>query len=444
MKGTSHMAEIQIKQGNTIYEKDSALTMISIIIEGTVSAKLPGETIQLCAGDVIGVLDLYTNVHSCTYTASTDVVVDSYPYKSLDSLNKVMQEEASYAKNFATSALKQFFAIADLCNVSTYTCDSLYSILMEYHRDYTKLCKQYLIPAKNLPGLEYIQPLVLESKPDGYMNAFYKDLQKICEDPQFGALFDKHFFISGFLHRTSQDMHQYLNSCDEMSDYLSQLSHLLINEDKIDFLDLYTSLLSHVAHKKEDTTPIASAISKMLLRSKNVSGITAQLYQQRLTEYRSLTQEIQILAQQQTTETSSDALQETVAKLQHSLGTLLSFAGADADFCEKFSSDVDAYKKIVDKTAVSPELSALRNRLTQGFFDLYKMVFFASLEQPKLPYAVKLFLYFGYVDEELCGLENTAHLYDLLSIYNFKCALLQYCLICYYNCIFAVLSIYQF
>ena len=60
------MSDIQIKQGNSIYEKDSSVTMISIIIEGNVSVNFPNDSFHLSAGDVIGVLDLYTNAHSCT------------------------------------------------------------------------------------------------------------------------------------------------------------------------------------------------------------------------------------------------------------------------------------------------------------------------------------------------------------------------------------------
>ena len=309
------MSEIQIKQGNIIYEKDKALTMVSVIMVGTIHMELPDKTIELGSGDVIGVLDLCTGVHSCSYVATSDVVVDSYPYKSVDSLHKIMQEDSTFSKSFVSSALKQFFDIADLCHISTFTCNSLYAALMEYHRDYTKLCKQYQIPAKNLPGLEFIQPLVLDSKPDSHINAFYKDVQKMCGDPNLAPVFDKFHFVSGFLMNTSQDMHRYLNACDEMNDYMSHLTQLLINEEKIDFLDLYTSLLTHAAHKREDTVPLVSAISKMFIRSKNVTGISEALYQARLTEYRALSQELESLSQQQSKEEISEAVRETEEKL---------------------------------------------------------------------------------------------------------------------------------
>ena len=413
------MSEIQIKQGKVIYEKGSGVSMLSIIMAGTVVINLADETVKLNAGDVIGIMDLYTNVHSYTYTAETDIVVDSYPYKSLDSLYGIFQEDSSYSQYFFRSALKQFFAISDFCKRSTFLCDSSYSALMEYHRDYTKLCKQYQVPTKNLPGIDFIHPLVLESKPEEYLTSYYKDLQKMCTDANMQSMFSSNGFLSGFVLRASQDMHQYLNTCEEMNDYQTHLTQLLINEEKIDFLDLYTTLLTHAAHNREDMVPILSSISKIFIRTKNESSVPMELYQQRLTEHRTLTQELNALA------TAQDELVEeseynkaAEEKLHGSLGVLLSYAGMDAEFCESFTENVNTYRKIVDKTTVSSELSALRNSLTQGFFALYKKTFFASIEQTQIPNIVKMFLYFGYVDEQLCGIENAIHLSELLPTYH--------------------------
>nr|MBQ8252055.1 hypothetical protein [Lachnospiraceae bacterium] len=409
------MSEIQIKQGNLIYEKGKSLTMLSIIMEGTVSVELPHGTMTLGSGDVIGLMDLYTMTHSYSYLAESDVVVDSYPYKSLDSLHNIFEGQATLPKQFAASAAKQFFAVADFIHICMYNCDSLYSALMEYHRNYTMLCKQYQMPAKNLPGLEEVQPLVLENQLDEYISSYYKDLQAISSNSMYIPLFARSGFCNGLLYRASQDMHQFMRISDETENYLAQLSQLLINEEKIDFLDLYTSLLSHATHKKEDTLPLVSAIGKMFIRAKDVSSVPEHIYQQRLAEYRRLTQELEAVSASREEDTS-EQFKEIQEKLKHSLTVLLDFAQMDHEFRERFIKNMDSYKKTVDKTAVSAELSALRSELTKDFFALYKGVFFAALKEPILSDVVKMFLYFGYVDEDLCGLENAARIYTLLPI----------------------------
>lgn len=411
------MSEIQIKQGNLIYEKGKNLTMLSIIVEGTVTVDLPHGSMKLGPGDVIGLIDLYTMSHTYSYFAESDVVVDSYPYKSLESLHNVFEGQPTLPKQFVSSAVKQFFEISDFIHVCTYNCDSLYSALMEYHREYSKLCKQYQMPTKNLPGLEDIQPLTLENQPEDYISAYYKDLQTIGNNNMYIPLFARSGFCDGLLYRVSQDIHQFIRISDETENYLAQLSQLLINEEKIDFLDLYTSLLISATHKKEDTLPLVSAISKMFIRAKNVSSVPENIYQARLTEYRELTQKLEAESAKQEEDTSQQ-FKEIQEKLKHSLTMLLDFAHMDSTFCEKFVADIDTYKKTTDKTAVSAELTALRNELTKGFFELYKNTFFAALQQPLLPDVVKMFLYFGYVDEDLCGPENAARIYMLLPSYQ--------------------------
>ena len=412
------MSEIQIKQGNSIYEKDSSVTMISIIIEGNVSVNFPNDSFHLSAGDVIGVLDLYTNAHSCTYTAESDVVVDSYPYKNAGSLHHILQEEPDFYPAFFRSSLKQFFAVTDFCNRKTQSCDVLYSSLMEYHKDYTVLCKQNLFPPKMLPGLESAHPFVPESKPEEHLLSYYADLLKICEDKSARSALYKPGFLCGFLLCLSRDTHQYLNTYEEMSDYLFHTAHLLMNEEKIDLFDLYISLLKHAAQKKENLVPLLGAISKILIRIRSLTPIAPLLYQERLVEYRALTQQLEELSSSDSSAVSDTHISKIESKLKHSLKQLLEYADMDMDFCEEFTNDLTAYKNITDKTSVSSEISVLRTNLTKQFFELYKNVFFYTINKPNIPEVVRMFLYFGYVDEDLCGIENAIQLFELLPSYQ--------------------------
>lgn len=412
------MSEIQIKQGNSIYEKDSSVTMISIIIEGTVSVSFSNDTFQLSAGDVIGILDLYTNAHSCTYIAESDVVVDSYPYKNISSLADILQEEPDFYPDFFRSSLKQLFAVTDFCSRKTQSCDALYSALMEYHRDYTALCKQCHFPPKILPGLESVQPFIPETRPEEHLFPYYTDLSKVVEDRSARSALFKPGFLVGFLHGLSRDTHQYLNTYEEMSDYLFRLSHLLMNEEKIDLFDLYISLLTHAAHKRENLVPLLGAVSKILIRIRSLTTVPSLLYQERLVEYRALTQQLEELSSSGSETASSTYNAQIESKLKHSLKQLLEYADMDLEFCQEITKNLDSYKKIADKTSVSGEISALRANLTGQFFELYKNVFFYTLSNGSIPEVIRMFLYFGYVDEDLCGIENAIRLFELVPTFR--------------------------
>lgn len=408
----SIMSEIQIKKGTIIYQQGTPLTSVSLLSEGTVQLNLPCENLQLHAGDALGILDLNTGVHSCDYIAVTDIIVDSFPYKSPDSLLLLFGDDPDLTRDFYLSSLKMITAVMDLCQISKYTCDSLYASLMEYYRDYCKLCKQYQIPAKTLPGFENAEPLEIETKPDSYLRSYYLDCRKIGENEAFRSLFEKTGFVYGFLLRVSADLHLLLRSCEEMEQYLADLSCLLMNEEHIDFLDLFTSLLITATQKGEDTLSLTAAISRLFIRSQNVHSVGQMLYNKRLSEYKQLTSQLSAIVDARSQEQNQEQVQIS-DRLKHSLAIILDFAQMEPAFCKSYTALVDEYKSIVDKTSLSEDLCQLREQLSEGFYDIYREAFFRSMHSSDLPAVVRMFLYFGYMDEELCGLESASYLYGL-------------------------------
>ena len=59
------------------------------------------------------------------------------------------------------------------------------------------------------------------------------------------------------------------------------------------------------------------------------------------------------------------------------------------------------------------DFSALCYLQPADFYDIYELAFYRSLENAKMSPAVKMFLNFGFMDEELAGADNAHSLYDL-------------------------------
>ena len=410
------MAEIQIKKDTTIYHKDTPVRAVGILIEGQVSMKLAHGEITLEAGDGIGFLDLFQLSHSCDYVALTDVVVDSYPYRSEESFRQLFDQDPTLAPTFIWAALKQFFHVEELYSMTKYRCNALYTALMEFYRDYTRFSKQYALPTKHLPGLENVQPLELGNTPYAFLSRYYKDMENICLSESLAPLFERRGFVIGFLLRVSQDLHLYLTSYEEMYDYISELSILLINEDHLDFVDLYTTILVTASHRRQDILPINAAISRMFIRAKGVSSIDMALYKDRLSEYQELTKALSHM--QQINENDQEAHEKLVlSQLKNAALQILGYAQMSEEFSADFMKDLNAYKAVTDKNAASDELNQLRSRLCTAFYELYTQAFFIS-HTKDIPVIMKMFFYFGFIDEELCGQENAIYLYDLGSTYG--------------------------
>ena len=76
------------------------------------------------------------------------------------------------------------------------------------------------------------------------------------------------------------------------------------------------------------------------------------------------------------------------------------------------------YKAASDKNSTDDECTRLRRALTDEFYLLYTETFERSLSAPDLPIPVRMFLYFGYVDEALAGEDNSVILYRLACYMN--------------------------
>lgn len=409
------MSEIQVKAGKNIFEKGAPLTTLCVIVEGTATFELPLGTITLGPGDAIGLLDLESRTHSYTYTAVTDVVVDFQPFQQLDQFCQSFKNIPDMAKDFCLGTVSHVSLVNEAYNLVRYECDSVYTSLKQYYAEYTRLCGLYEIKPVALPALDELQPLPSENKFDAYIGQYYKDLNQIFSDASLSGIYDKSGFIGGFLVRACKDMHLIIQAYPELSAYLSNISRLLINAEKQDFLQLYSSLLASNKMKTTEIIALTSTVSRLFFLLDNTVPVDTELYQRRRLEYQELLQNL--LRKSASAGSAADKQAKLTAEdLKDSLSKILDYADVDSDFRTAFVKQITEYKNEPDKSGDSDTIRALRRSLAKDFLTLYTQAFFHSMETDSLPAVLKLFFYFGYVDEQLCGIDNALELYERSAI----------------------------
>ena len=109
------MAIVRMQSGQTICQAGDSLKELYVIGEGTVQAAFPGGTLMLQKGDVIGIQDIRSAIHSFSYTAATDAALVPYPFNSLEHLLSLFQSNPnvmhlffSASARLSTSLQKQF------------------------------------------------------------------------------------------------------------------------------------------------------------------------------------------------------------------------------------------------------------------------------------------------------------------------------------------------
>ena len=91
---------------------------------------------------------------------------------------------------------------------------------------------------------------------------------------------------------------------------------------------------------------------------------------------------------------------------------ILSYAGLSEADAAKVKGKIDAFAAMPDQGATDDAARRLRKELTLIYYDLYKLVFFRTLEEQRIPDEILMFVQFGYIDEKLAGAENTKILYE--------------------------------
>ena len=93
------------------------------------------------------------------------------------------------------------------------------------------------------------------------------------------------------------------------------------------------------------------------------------------------------------------------------LDIILAFADVKPEIEETFRKDIKKYTDTTDRRAKSAEMRQLRSSIAEGFYEIYEAAFFRSMETSHIPAEVRMFFLFGFVDETLAGIANTAALY---------------------------------
>lgn len=406
------MATQSVSAGETLLQDGQPLDSLQLIVSGAVKLLFPGGELLLEKGDVIGLLEIDYDTHCFTYIAEADTSYISYPYSAEKPIANLFAASEDLANLFAISMFKQVCALLDHYEVAKYACSNLYQYLMDSYNEYMELCTRYKVAPRALPDLENIEPLNLEDDIDTWLSNYYTGIRKAISGNVPPFLSKNPWILSGLLTKSSQDVRKTLSVCQMLSDYQSDVSVFLLNENQLDFFDLYTSLLFRIGAQSEDSTAISAAISKLLIQMESEHSIDRQLLSSRIAEYKDKLQTSEETGSVE--EGTPAASEQDVASLSNSLETILGYAGCEAEVNTKFTKLINDYKNLIDKNGTDDKCRRLRMEITKLFYQIYEQAFFNSLEDKKIPDVIMMFFLFGYMDEELAGMDNAVYLRSLL------------------------------
>lgn len=406
------MAGIVLEKGTKIYHSGQPMTALHLIMEGYVTVSYPGGSYRIGKGDVIGICEICSEIHFLEYTAQTDATILTYAFTGAAVLDDLLKGRHDVARLFLLSAFHQINILLEKSSVSGLSCSGFYQSLQEDFDKYFLLCKRHRITPRTASDREMPGAYLGEEAPDLWLTGYYLGLGHILSGENYKSLVQESALTSGFLRKCSLDFRKAYSSLEEQFRYLEQVAGYYFNASGSDLFDCYTSLYYKLGAEPDcaDADELFADINRMILQLKDHAGIDEKAFSRRVDSFR------QRLALLNRPESSADNTRDdsnALTELAGSLDAILEFAEWEQEFADAFRRHVDSYKLLPDKFSTDEESCRLRAELTKEFYLLYELVFRRTLEVSSLPAPVRMFLYFGYVDEELAGIPNALYLYHL-------------------------------
>lgn len=404
----------KVEAGEILFRENETSNILSIVAEGVVKKSNSYTDSTIDKGCLLGFCSQANVVYPFTYTALKPVTLYQYDYEQAADLITLLSDNQNACGLIACCTAQKFSEQLEVYDSLLASCQTLYDMICEENEKYLRLCAHYQVEPKELPGIEQLGEFSKEGVLDDWLVRYYTSVGSFVPT-KWKAFYEDNIDASaGFIMKADADMLQLLSCCKKLAQYLDMIYDLYLSEYKIDLFTYYLTLLKSVNSKKGPIGPVVEAIENLSRIIEQHTKIEADLINTRFSEYRDL-----VPASERNSDhalpTSLDTqmVEKIKNSLSNSLSTIMSYAELEDADKNRFYKLVKQYISLPDRSASDDLSRGLRKELTTLFYETYKKAFFKSLQDPVLPTELKMFFYFGYVDETLAGIENAVYLYYL-------------------------------
>lgn len=406
------MADITLEQLKEIYTAGQPVTALHLITSGKVSVSYPGGHYTIGKGDIIGICEVSSEIHFLSYDTTEETSILTYPLSGVDSLVDLLRKHPDVARLFLMSAFRQINLLLEAWSNSELNCSECYRSLRDDYNAYLFLCDRYRLTKRHIDGVSNYPAFIGEEQPDLWLNDYYTGLTHVYATDNFEPIFGEPYVSLGLLQKCSLDFRKAIFCLQEQSAYLQELADFYFTPTGNDLFDIFTSLYYKLKANGDDAGLVLEHIRRMETQMRPLSSCDDTFTAQRINSFEN---NIANLLVENSPKGKLPPTTDTLLLIQGSLNIILDFAGADLSLTESFRTHIHQYRRLNRKNSMDDEACKLREVLAEEYYALYTILFVNTLscDPEKIPIPVLMFLYFGYVDEELSGMDNAIILYRL-------------------------------
>lgn len=398
--------------GDVIYHEGEKISAISIVVKGNILISGGYNKVNVSSGHMLGITDVYAGEYIFEYVAASEVTVFEYSYTKSEDLLKMLAIKPELANIFVSTMFK---AVA--LNLNDYEhlhsqCNSLYKFIKDNYNDYRTLCTELGANIKAIPEIDDMEPYEMKETVDPWLNEYYKKLHAVPSDMKKAFYGMSKSICYGTVMEAARHLVSIFEINNAMADYITTLEDILMNGQEVDLFNVYTGVSFKTRREKRKVEEVDAKIAGIVDYLQNSYFADKELIAERMKNYQERLAATDFSGNEGDEGASaSDGKQR--ADLVDSLETILEYAMVPDEYAKEFKDVVAQYKAMPDKNIVDSESRAIRKRITKMFFELYEIIALRTFNDFGYPTVIKMFLYFGYVDEELAGDHNAEVLYRM-------------------------------
>jgi len=406
------MAEFIVKAGEIFTEVGRSINKIWIIKTGKVRVECAGGSYELGSGDVIGVCEVFLEVHFLTYVAMEDTVAYIYPLVSVESVDSILNSNPDIARIFIRSCIRQITKLMYSYRTEQVRCNAIYDSLKACYNIYINLANYVGIRLERNEEIENLEAYSNHEELDFWLSGYYEGLNRIYASENYKLLIAEPDISVGMLRKGCLDARKSVQLMGDRYQFVKKcLNYYFLEEEGGLFyklLEVFNRFLADANIKNNFLNKMNIIVYEAAKFPMNPTNKLAYKIQECSEAIKSL--RTNMVSNENLTENSTEP--DIREELYESLDTILDFADIAGSERRLFRININKLNSLSDKNAIDDETMALKREITAEFYQIYSEVFFKSLKKEITP-AVRMFLYFGYIDENLAGREYTKLLYKL-------------------------------
>ena len=398
------------KKGDIIHKSGDIAESLLLVVKGSVQINIGNVNVELKKGSILGLLESAGAPYSYDYTALEDTICTVYPFTRFSDVDKIVEDSFSTCDVLITAFASTMVSLATKYRRMRKECDNVFNTIKSSYQKYKEICSTYNFEIQSFPFLETTSEFVPSKEMPDWVSDFYDQLEIMPKEFKIGYFSAHTSLVTATLWEAASHASLYLSLCDQLNSYANESLAAYFDTSSGDIIDLYVNLYTKA--KSSDAplyiySDIDNAVNLFFNGLAGVSFVSDAKLLEKRDYYDSITED-----NQEITEAISDS---GLDEITGSLDKILAYASMDEAEEERFKELVSEYKMLRDKNSLDDDVRKLRSDLAKYFFDIYEAAIVSAFESTNVPTILKMFFYFGYMDEDLVGKENALKLYKLVE-----------------------------